>query len=142
MKDRLDQTLKKFSSQCDYLEVHLEEIHESRIQFTGPQFNLIGLSSVDPGLAVILIPLPRPIGQFAGLTREFIIMGIAQQSVVFRRLNIDIRFGIDEYPHGYLYGQVFKLTSLHKVIEKLRMRFQATMSDRFNQVLQNQPPRV
>jgi TldD protein len=42
MKDRVDQTLKKFSSQCDYLEVHLEEIHESRIQFTGSQLTDLG----------------------------------------------------------------------------------------------------
>lgn len=42
MKDRLDSTLKKFSSQCDYMEIHLEEIEESRVQFTGPQLTDLG----------------------------------------------------------------------------------------------------
>jgi TldD protein len=42
MKDRIDQTLKKFSSKCDYLEVHLEETRESRVQFTGPQLTDLG----------------------------------------------------------------------------------------------------
>ncbi|MBN2565394.1 MAG: TldD/PmbA family protein, partial [Candidatus Eisenbacteria bacterium] len=51
MKDRLDQTLKRFSSQCDYLEVHLEEIQESRVQFTGPQLTDLG-KKVDFGGSV------------------------------------------------------------------------------------------
>jgi TldD protein len=42
MKDRLDQVLKRFSSQCDYLEVHLEETQESRVQFTGTQLTDLG----------------------------------------------------------------------------------------------------
>ncbi len=42
MKDRLEQTLKKFSSRCDYLEVHIEETEESRVQFTGPQLTDLG----------------------------------------------------------------------------------------------------
>jgi len=42
MKDRVEQVLKKFSSQCDYLEVHLEETEESRITFTGPQLTDLG----------------------------------------------------------------------------------------------------
>ncbi len=42
MKDRLEQVLKKFSSQCDYLEVHIEETEESRVQFTGPQLTDLG----------------------------------------------------------------------------------------------------
>lgn len=35
MKDRLEQAIKKFSPQCDYLEVHVEEIEESRVTFNG-----------------------------------------------------------------------------------------------------------
>ncbi len=42
MKERVEQTLKKFSSQCDYLEVHIEETEESRVQFTGPQLTDLG----------------------------------------------------------------------------------------------------
>jgi len=42
MKDRLEQTLKKFSSQCDYLEVHIEETEESRVTFTGQQLTDLG----------------------------------------------------------------------------------------------------
>lgn len=42
MKERLEQALSKFSSQCDYLEVHIEEVEESRVQFTGPQLTDLG----------------------------------------------------------------------------------------------------
>jgi TldD protein len=42
MKDRVEQVLKKFSSACDYLEVHLEETEESRVTFTGPQLTDLG----------------------------------------------------------------------------------------------------
>ena len=42
MKDRVEQVLKKFSSQCDYLEVHFEETEESRVTFTGPQLRDLG----------------------------------------------------------------------------------------------------
>ncbi len=42
MKDRMEQVLKKLSSQCDYLEVHVEETEESRVQFTGPELTDLG----------------------------------------------------------------------------------------------------
>ena len=42
MKDRIEQVLGKFSSQCDYLEVHIEETEESRVTFTGRQLTDLG----------------------------------------------------------------------------------------------------
>ena len=42
MKQRVEQTLKKLSGQCDFLEVHIEDVEESRVQFTGPQLTDLG----------------------------------------------------------------------------------------------------
>jgi TldD protein len=42
MKDRLEQVVKKFASQCDYLEAHVEETEESRVTFSGPRLEDLG----------------------------------------------------------------------------------------------------
>jgi TldD protein len=42
MKDRLEQVVAKFASQCDYLEVHAEETEESRVTFSGPRLEDLG----------------------------------------------------------------------------------------------------
>ncbi len=42
MKDRLEQVIKKFASQCDYLEAHVEETEESRVTFSGPRLEDLG----------------------------------------------------------------------------------------------------
>jgi TldD protein len=48
MKERLEQTVKRFAPQCDYFEVHLEETEETRIQFQGKKLSDLG-SSIDFG---------------------------------------------------------------------------------------------
>jgi TldD protein len=42
MKQRLEETIKRHAGRCDYLEVHIEETEESRVQFNGPRIADIG----------------------------------------------------------------------------------------------------
>lgn len=42
MKERMQDVIRKFSGQCDYLEVHLEETAESRITFSGRSLTDLG----------------------------------------------------------------------------------------------------
>lgn len=42
MKDRLEGVVRKLSSRCDYLEIHVEETEESRITMSGPRIEDIG----------------------------------------------------------------------------------------------------
>jgi TldD protein len=42
MKGRLEETMKKLSPKCDYLEVHVEETEESRVVFNGPRIEDLG----------------------------------------------------------------------------------------------------
>jgi TldD protein len=42
MKQRLEEAIRKHRGRCDYLEVHVEETAESRVQFNGPRIADIG----------------------------------------------------------------------------------------------------
>ncbi len=42
MKDRLERTIRKFSSRCDYLEIRIEETHETRVVLNGPRLEDVG----------------------------------------------------------------------------------------------------
>ena len=42
MKQRLEEVIKRHAGRCDYLEVHVEETEESRVQFNGPRIADIG----------------------------------------------------------------------------------------------------
>lgn len=42
MKERLEELVRKFASQCDYIEAHAEETEESRITFSGKRLDDLG----------------------------------------------------------------------------------------------------
>ncbi|MBD3348816.1 MAG: hypothetical protein GF400_06430 [Candidatus Eisenbacteria bacterium] len=42
MKDRIEKLIKKHSTECDYLEVHVEETDESRVTFSGDRLDDLG----------------------------------------------------------------------------------------------------
>lgn len=42
MKQRLEETIKRHAGRCDYLEIHIEETEESRVQFNGPRIADVG----------------------------------------------------------------------------------------------------
>jgi len=42
MKQRLEEVVRKFSSQCDYIEAHAEETEESRVTFSGRRLEDLG----------------------------------------------------------------------------------------------------
>jgi TldD protein len=42
MKERLEQLIKKFAHECDYIEAHVEETEESRVTFSGKRLEDLG----------------------------------------------------------------------------------------------------